>query len=245
MTNSYHLIRRKKNNLSESVFFILLVLVAVFILFQSPVFEVRQIVVSGTTISAETIISVSGISPGQNIFKLDIKSAEKKIQLLPLVKVVNITRKLPATINVNLEERKAVGVLQITDGFTQVDDEGVCLRKIDIANSKMPVITGVQVDFPGIGKRMKSEKLSTVLNVVDELPGEILPKLSEVHIDDEGRIQLYMLDGIQCRLGLPEKIKQKGQILLDVLQELQPKGKKIEYIELTYYGNPVVKYSGR
>ena len=245
MTSGYYPIRRKKNNLVESVFFVLMVLVAVFILFKSPVFEVRQIVVKGTTISAETIISVSGISPGQNIFKLDLKSAEKKFQLLPLVKVVNITRKLPATIYIDVEERKAVGVLQITDGFIQVDDEGVCLRKADIVNAQIPVITGVQIDFSGIGKKIESEKLSTVLNVVCELPEEILPKLSEVHIDDQGCIKLYMLNGIQCRLGLPEKIKQKAQILLNVLQELQPKGKKIEYIELSYYGNPVVKYSGK
>ena len=245
MTSGYHPIKRKKNNLVESVFFVLLVMVAVFILFQSPVFEVRQIVVKGTTISPETIKSVTDINSGQNIFKLDLKSAEKKAHLLPLVKAVSITRKLPATIVIDVEERKAIGVMQITDGFAQVDDEGVCLRKADITRAEIPVITGVNLDFPGIGKKMESERLSTVLKVVCELPEEILPKLSEVHIDDEGRIQLYMLDGTQCRLGLPDKIKQKGQILLEVRQKLKSEGRKIEYIDLSYSNNPVVKYSGK
>ena len=245
MTNGYHPIRRKKNNLVESIFFILLVMVAVFILFQSPVFEVRQIVIKGTTIPTETVKSVSGINFGQNIFKLDFQSAEKKVQLIPLVKDVNIIRKLPATILIDVEERKAIGVMQITDGFAQVDAEGICLRKVDIAKMEIPVITGVQLDFPGIGKKMESEKLSTVLKVVSELPEEILPKLSEVHIDDQGRIQLYMMDGIQCRLGLPEKIRQKGLILLEVRQKLQSEGGKIDYIDLSYSGKPVVKYSGK
>jgi cell division protein FtsQ len=231
--------------MTESIFFILMVLVAVFILFKSPLFEVRQISVEGTSIPSEKIINVSGISSGQNIFKLDLKSAQNKIQLLPLVKNVNIARQLPATVNIKVEERKAVGVLQIKDGFAEVDDEGVFLRTANVANTKLPVLTGASINFPGIGKKIESEKLSTLINVVCELPQEILPKLSEIHIDEEGSIQLYMLEGIQCRLGLPEKIKEKSQMLLNVLQELQPQGKKIEYIELTYYGKPVVKYSDR
>ncbi|WP_066634782.1 cell division protein FtsQ/DivIB [Desulfolucanica intricata] len=242
MSTGYPPKNKRKTNLPESIFFILLVILAAFVLFQSPLFEVRQILVKGTTIPVETVKSISGISPGQNIFKLDRKIVEKKIKYLPVIKNVEVTRNLPSTVIITVEERVAIGILPVKDGFVQVDMDGIPLRKAEITNAELPVITGVEVDFKDIGEKINSKELDTVLKTINSLPVEILPELSEVHFDNEGRIQLYMLDGIQCRLGLPEKIEQKGRILLEVMQELETQGKKIEYIDLSYFGKPVVKY---
>ena len=42
--------------------------------------------------------------------------------------------------------------------------------------------------------------------------------------------------------GLPQNIREKGQILQQVVLELRRQGAKINYIDLSYAGPPVVYY---
>lgn len=232
----------KKYNLLQSVFFILVFLTAAYILARSSIFEVREIRVEGNnSLTREKIISVSGINPGENIFKIDLKSSAEKLKVIPAVKSVDMSRKLPSTVEIKVEERKPRALLPVQGGFIQVDDEGVYLQKGDVVSNQLPVLTGVSFNVPPPGGQIKSEALGTALEVVKEIPPGLLPQLSEVNIDGS-QVVAYTLDGIQCRLGIAADMKQKGEVFMKVLNELKVKGKRIEYIDLSYTGSPVVKY---
>ncbi len=220
----------------------LMFLAAVYVLARSPFFEVREIMVEGNnSLSAENIISVSGINPGENIFKINLKLSAERIRVLPVVKRVDMSRKLPSTVAIRVEERKPLALLPVDGGFIQVDDEGVHIQKGDIASNQLPVVTGVTFAVPEPGGRIMSGALKTALAVVGEIPPGLLPQLSEINIDGD-QITAYTLDGIQCRLGSASGMKQKGEVFMKVLSELKAKGKRIEYIDLSYTGTPVVKY---
>ncbi|MCL6610776.1 MAG: FtsQ-type POTRA domain-containing protein [Peptococcaceae bacterium] len=235
--------RPSRYNFLQSVFFIVLILTAAYVLARSPVFEVREIRVAGnSSLTPETIISASGINQGENIFKLDLKSSAGKLKSIPLVKSVEMARRLPSTVEIKVEERKPRALLPVGDGFIQVDEDGVCLQKGDLAGSQLPVVTGVNFSAPAPGGQIKSEALDRALAVVMELPAGLLPMLSEVNVSGD-QFVAYTLDGIQCRLGMPGDIGQKGEVLMKVLNELKVKGKRIEYIDLSYTGSPVVKYA--
>jgi cell division protein FtsQ len=229
-------------NLWQSAFFLIVFLTAAYILARSSVFEVRQIKVAGNgSLSQEQIISVSGINPGENIFKLDTKSSAEKLRGIPLIKSVEISRKLPSAVEIRVEERRARALLPVEGGFIQVDGEGVCLQKGDIASSQLPVVTGVKSSVPAPGGQVKSEALGRALTVVMGFPAGLLPMLSEVNVDGD-HVIAYTMDGIQCRLGTATDIQQKGEVLVKVLDELKVKGKRIEYVDLSHTGSPVVKY---
>ncbi|MCL5934990.1 MAG: FtsQ-type POTRA domain-containing protein, partial [Firmicutes bacterium] len=94
-------------NLLQSVFFIVVFLLAAYVLARSSFFEVREIrVVGNSSLTREKIVSVSGLNPGENIFKLDLKSSAEKIRALSLVKNVDMSRKLPSAVEIKVEERK-------------------------------------------------------------------------------------------------------------------------------------------
>lgn len=229
-------------NLIQSIFFVLVFLTAAYILARSSLFEVREIRVTGnSSLAREQIVAVSGINPGQNIFKLDLKESMEKLRVIPLIKNVSMSRDLPAAVEIRVEERKPCALLPVESGFIQVDREGVCLQRGDIAANQFPVITGVNFSQPAPGQQIESESLDKALTVIKELPPALLPQLSEININGEQAV-VYTLDGIQCHLGTVKDLKRKGDVFINVLNELKTKGKKIEYIDLSYTGSPVVKY---
>ncbi len=234
--------KRSGYNLVQSIFFVLVFLTAAYVLARSSVFEVREVRVLGnSSLTREKIVSVAGINPGENIFKLDLKSSAERLKAIPLVKSVDMARKLPSAVEIRVEERKPRALLPVAGGFIQVDDEGVCLQKGDIAADQLPVVTGAKFSPPAPGSRVESEALMNALAVVRGLPGGLLPMLSEVNVEGD-QVVAYTLDGIQCRLGTAVDVQKKGEVLAKVLSELKVKGRRIEYIDLSYTASPVVKY---
>ncbi|SHF42461.1 cell division protein FtsQ/DivIB [Desulforamulus putei] len=234
---------RKKNHLIQSVFFILLVAAAVYVLLQSPFFEIKSITVYGNRqLTKEEIIQFSGIHINANIFKVNLSEAEKRLSLVPFIKSSEMKRSLPNKIIITVVERTAVALLPVQNGFIKVDADGVYLQKGQIA-SALPIITGLQVKVNEPGKPVVSENLPVALKTLSQLPRSLVMKLSEININKAGQISLYTIDGVQGRLGLPRDIEYKGAVFQQVLNSLKEPGNEIEYVDISNPRVPVVKYS--
>ena len=235
--------RQKKWNVMESVLFVIIVLVTGFILLNSPVFEVRKVLVRGNNfLDEEKILAVADIGLGVNIFKLKIADITSNLKQLPMIKETQVARSLPSSVVITVVERVPLGLLPAKEGFIKVDEDGVYLAGAGAGTPGLPVITGVEVDLAGPGQVLVSERLSSALDVISELPAGFTTNLTEVHVDGDGQINIYTTEGYQCRFGLPQQIREKGQILQQVLSELRQQGAKINYIDLSYAGQPVVCY---
>ncbi|MDD4237400.1 MAG: FtsQ-type POTRA domain-containing protein [Desulfotomaculaceae bacterium] len=235
--------RQRSWNIFESVFFIFLVLITGFILMRSPFFEVRSILVQGNQLLDQGKIKyVSDIAPGANIFKVDLAAAATRLKLIPMVKDVQVTRSLPSTVVIGVTERKPVGLLPTGEGFIEVDGEGVYLQKANAGAPGLPVVTGINLNLPSPGEVVKDVRLGDALTVISNLSSETVADLSEVHVDNDGQIRLYTIEGIQCRFGLAEDIQKKGDIFSQLLKELSAQKDKIYYIDLSCADNPVVFY---
>ncbi|WP_151191888.1 cell division protein FtsQ/DivIB [Desulfotomaculum copahuensis] len=236
-------LRRTRINLGESIFFVLLVLLSVFILLGSPLFDVREITVQGNHyMSADKIIKASGITAGTNIFKINLGQAAQGLKALPLLKDVQLSRQLPGRVVIRVTERQPVALLPWGSGFVQVDGDGVCLQNGSVSGN-LPLITGINVRVPPPGQVVQGAQLPAVLKAIRQLPPSLVRQLSEVHRTAQGQVILYTLDGVQCRLGTSGDMAGKGAVLLQVLNKVRKDGRKIDYIDLSYPGMPVVKYS--
>lgn len=233
----------KRAGLWQSILLVFLFALAVFILFKSPAFDVKKIEVRGNRqLSEEKIINTSGLHTGVNIFKINLKEARFNLSTLPILKNIRLERDLPDKIIITVEERNPVALLPAENGFIEVDREQVYIRKSQAVKEDLPVITGVNIASAGPGEVVKGKGLKIVLQVIEELPEELVSRLSEVHYQDDGSLVLYTLGGVQCRMGSPKEVASKGSVFLQVLRELEEKNKEIEYIDLSFIGSPVVKY---
>lgn len=235
--------KKRRYNLWESVFFLVMVLLALYILLRSPVFEVREVTVTGNRyMPAEKIISVSGIVTGENIFKINLQQAAGRVEIIPMLKSVEMDRELPSRVVIRVVERSPLALLPAGEGFIQVDADGVYLQKGSPSDRNLPVITGVKAGVPPPGQPVRADGLTGSIKVIREMPADLIPELSEVNIDPQGNVIIYTMDGVQCRMGRIEEMAEKGLKLSWVLGELKNKNKKIEYVDLSYVGSPVVKY---
>lgn len=233
---------QKSNHLVQSVFFILLVTVAIYVLLQSPLFEIKTVVVNGNRqLKKEDIIRYSGLQNGLNIFKINLSESEERLGLVPFIKGVEMKRSLPSKVIIEVAERNAVALIPVENGFIKVDADGVYLQRGQIA-SALPIITGLTTQLKGPGKVIESEYLPAALQVLSQLPRPIIMKLSELNFNKAGQITIYTIDGVQGRLGLMKDIEYKGIVFQQVLATLQQSDNKIQYIDLSNPRVPVVKY---
>ncbi len=235
--------KKKKFIFWQSFFFIFIMFLAGYVLLQSSIFTITKIAVQGNNkLTAGEIVQVSGIVTGMNIFKADLQTAFARVKVLPMIKEVKINRDFPDTIVIEIVERKPVALVAVDGHFVELDAEGYYLRTGSVAANGLPVVTGVQVQAVGPGKKVTGKRLDIALQVVQELNDELLNNLSEVHVDNVGLVTLYTLDGIECRLGTPENVGTKGDYFIQVIKELQEGNKSIKYVDFSIINSPVVKY---
>ncbi len=242
MTGVRPLPEKSKHNLLQGIFFVLLFFLAAYVFLQSPLFDVQKIEISGRhRIPKEQLVKLSGVVPGSNIFKLDLRTGEDKINLLPAVKTVKIIRKFPSTVVIDIQEREPTALLPLGKDFIEIDADGVYLKKGNVYEASLPIITGCKINGLKLGSKVSGTGIDTALKVVSALPDELLHQLSEIHLGNDNKIFIYTLNGVQGRLGSPEEIESKGKMFLQVLNQVS-EGKPIEYIDLTSFKSPVVKY---
>ncbi len=235
---------KTKNPRLQSIFFILLVLLVVFILLESSFFEIDKILVTGNSqLTEQEIIQLSCFTEGDNIFKINTEDAVNNIELAPLVKSVHIKRKLPSTVVINVDERLAAGLLATGNGFLVVDNEGVYLRAGKIGSSELPVITGLEVEVPELGQAVEADGIGLALGIIEDIEPEHLPMISEIHMATKQQFYIYNLEGIQGYLGEPIDTASKLQYYFSIIEEFKasPSGGGIEYIDLSGKGWPVVQ----
>ncbi|MGI6225458.1 MAG: cell division protein FtsQ/DivIB [Peptococcales bacterium] len=238
---------KKRYKFPTPIIYIFIVFVGLYFFIHSPVFNIKYINVTGHKLLAEDkILSLSQLSTDQNIMKIKKEEIIKKISLHPLIKDVQIKRRLPHTVEIHVSERKPVGLLVSQDGFIQVSEEGYFLALVqDIGEYPLPVLSGITLEeLPGPGQIINNNGLFLALDIIKESPAELLDYLVDINIANKSYVLAYTLDGIEIRLGSTDDIKDKLVDLLDILEDFNERNinpKSIEYLDLRFSGPPIIK----
>lgn len=239
--------RRKGSFLALGLFLLFCLSLSGYFFLNSAFFNLREIQVSGCqTITEDEVIDLSGLVLGTNLFHLDAGEVVKRVELHPVVKTVRVSRKIPHTVLIKVEERVPVALVVGTDSYLAVDREGVFLRKEEdfFKELTFPVITGFTVE-EGVspGANLSTPGLSAALSLLEKMDPAFLKNVAEIKATSPYSLTLQMLNGVEVRFGEPEKIERKLQLIEELLFE---KGEVIndqtvEYIDLRYNSLPVIK----
>lgn len=138
----------KINKIKRRLFLVLfLLIILIIILLYAPFMQIKKINCYGNSvISSEDIVLNSKICIGNNIFRINKNKAIDYIDDNPYVKTVNIYRKLPSTININIEECQVFAYLKKDNGYVYLNEECKVLELSDVPPDKnVPLIKGVNV----------------------------------------------------------------------------------------------------
>ncbi len=218
--------RKKKNYLLR--FFVFLVLcTGLWFFLNLSFFDVTGTEVSGNSYyTAEQISEKAGVQTGKNIF-FECRTQKIKQRLLKdtYIRNAKISRKLPSTIRIEVEERKEAAAVQYGDTYIIVDSSGLVLRQTD-TEPKLTLLVGLTLQSIEEGKALAVEENYVLSDTLKILEGMEENDLYFKKIDLSGvMIKAYIYDNLICS-GTPEAVSENLENggLQKVLYELYSQG---------------------
>jgi len=190
----------------------------------SKQFALRTVKVQGLRRATEKeLLRLAGVAPGMNLWSLDSTAVAQAMAVHPWVRTVEVTRSLPDTLQLRVEERAPVALASLGDLYV-VDVDGAPFKRVSPAEAlDLPLLTGltreqVEKDPAGIAARLRE-----ALGVLDVYQRAFeRPRLSEIQLGEAG-FELIAADGVRVVVGRDDL---DGQLrrLQRVRDELQHRG---------------------
>lgn len=213
----------------------------------SDFFRVRNVETLGaervSSEKVEQIVRAEAFRTG--VWSADLETIRDEVEKLTFVRNASVSRVLPDTVRVTIEERRPVATVRIGESDYLVDEEAKVLAKVtkDVKGPLPPfVMTGWDADRSEAAREMNRKRIGLYVRLVDEWRKFGLAKrvrsidLSDLKdpqakVEDSGEIVTISLGEGDYAEGL-----QKG------LETIAGKGGKIKYVIAPNDPNPVVGY---
>ena len=199
----------------------------------SPIFNIKDInVINNITIPSDTIVSLSGLKPEENIFKFYKGDVINKIKENPYVESVEIHRKLPSTIEIDVTERVATYNVDYMGKYAYINTQGYILEISDDSRG-MPIIQGATTSEDEIvpGNRLNENdlrRLEVVIRIMNAAKDSGLDgQVTSIDISNENEYSIYLNDEKKTvHLGDTSNLSNKMLYIQAIIE--QEKGKEGE-----------------
>jgi len=213
-------------------------------------FRVQKIVVTGCKALTEPeVLAAAKVPISRSIFDVEFTPIAKRVEALPFIQNVQVSRVFPSTIVIAVEERKPLALIN-NAGLWPVDAEGVILPRLqsrrrvnDPFSYDTPILSG-----PAFVKNIDGKELAAANRRVIELLAELRStnamlyhSLSEFNMNSKGDLTCYLMDGgVPVYLGA-DNWMEKCERLFIFLQHIKPAAGKFFAIDLRYENQIVTR----
>lgn len=226
----------------------------------SPAFNLKTIDVEGNNaVGKEDIIAVSGLERGRNIWSADLSETERRLLLDRRFEQVAVTRRLPGTVVVRVEELQPIAFVQL-DRLYGVSERGE-LIPLTPGNGlrDLPVITVDASSYRQAPGATESEDRSFetlrdamlanpemaralyLMRVLRTMSPGMYDELSEIHVSSPDDPVAYMVEGgLAIRFGTghyPRKI----EMLKRTVEQLEADAIRTRLIDLRFKNQVIVR----
>lgn len=182
-------------------------LLAFVIVWTTPLFEVKRIEVTGTSVLDPAEVAALGdAAVGHSVLGADLDAIANAVAALAPVKSVDVTRAWPNAVSVAVTEREPyMAVPSGDETFLMVDAEGVVF---DQREQPPGSIWRVELAEPG------PDDLATIetLAVLRSLPSDLANEVEHVESPSPAGVTLYLEDGRTLRWGDGSESEQKAEV---------------------------------
>ncbi|MBW3623554.1 MAG: FtsQ-type POTRA domain-containing protein [Armatimonadetes bacterium] len=226
---------RKRRNLVPLIFWALclgLVAQGVYAGLTSPRFAIRSVEVEGNRkVPARQILQAAGIPRGTNIFLERSHKKAVKVARIPRVQSVEIHRRFPNRMVIRVEERRPALLLAAGSNYYLVDETGVPYAKLDEVGHKLPVLRLQPAPVFTLGQPLKTPAFVAGVKALPAMKG-LIAGGGALWVDSHLNLCLNRGD-FSARLGQPEGLNRKIQLLKSLLDTHPRLLEKAEYVDLS------------
>ena len=173
----------------------------------TPRFAVKTVELEGAERLTQARVSqLMGLELGTNIFKFEPERAEQMLLQDPWIRQVKVTRRLPNTLRVELEERDATAVAAIGEKLYLVTRTGEPFKELETKDPfDLPVVTGVLAENLAKDRPREIARIAIALEVLrhwQKIPSSQVYPVQEVHLSEGGDVVLTVgKTGLTLHLG--------------------------------------------
>ncbi len=160
----------------------------------TPRFGAKDIEVQGAQRTPRDAVLVAGsIAEGRNVLSLDLRKVERGIETLPWVSRARVSRRLPGTVRVEIEEREAAAVVSAGGLYLCASDGTLFKRLGEQDPTDLPVLTGIPRELFATDPDLAREHIRDALALLSDLSGSSLGgrlRVDEVHHEPTGDLSM-------------------------------------------------------
>jgi cell division protein FtsQ len=231
------------------------------LVFANPRFSLVDVTVeSNGVLTRELVTRFAGMRVGQNVFALDLDQARRNVEMIPLVRQVEVRRLLPNRVLIHVDERVPVARLQApamgsSDLAYWVDRDGFVIKPLKLADGtvvrpqlprSLPVLTGLKLTDVRVGKRVESEQMHRALALLERLEQSGAGAVVEAEQMDVSKPRQLVLSTRQrtvVKFDTEDFVPQLRRLAV-ILSWAQQRQKSIKSVDLTVNrGVPVAFYN--
>ncbi|WP_288479788.1 cell division protein FtsQ/DivIB [uncultured Clostridium sp.] len=244
-------IRKRKGKAFLKGLFILSFLLIGILLFltKSDFFNIKEVYVKGENLTLEESLKEKGKSfIGENILFLKSKEVISSLNENPYVKSVNISRKLPNKLILDVEESdvafyigKGKNAYILSSNLRILEKNNNGNLNSDIKN--LVEITGIKLDEIKIGDKLIDAEDKIVDNICKNIyeikkVNKTKHKINRVDFSNLSRIIIW-IGQVEIRVGDGTDFISKVNTALNILENKELKMEK-GYIDLSFDGSPII-----
>ena len=220
--------RSPRRTLYRPLTFFLIIVAIIFTM--SVFFKVEKIEVSGNSkYTEEEIISASGIHTGDNLFFINrIGAGSRVVVKLPYIDSVKITRSLPNSVTITVEESKAAACIASGDELWSISSTGKYLSKLSDKDAELlPQVKGISVSGAQVGEQMTvsnddKPKLDYLLDILYQVQARsLVEKVANINVTDVNDASFEYDERFVVKLGENNNTEYKFGKLLSAVSQLK------------------------
>ena len=194
---------------------------------ESPRFSIADVTVTGNVrLTEDAVLSLGEVSRGLNIFSLDTEEARAKIETDPWISSAVVTRKLPGSIMISVEEHEARALVALDGQLFLASSSGVVFKQVgDNDPMDLPVVTGIAAKDIATDREGAQKRIGSAIDLLAEIEAQGFGKrypVQEINLMPDGTQSVLLgQNGIALHLGVPPyrgKLEQAERVFAELSQ---------------------------
>jgi cell division protein FtsQ len=212
----------------------------VWVFANSSVFQVKHLEVTGVTRVARSAVAArAAIGTHSNVWLLDTHAVERRIEAIPYVLNARVHRGLPASVRIDVTERKPDGCAQGPDGVAlTIDSAGRVLERGCAPAGVVYLPRSLSDAAPG--RFLHDPELAQLQRDAHTL-AESGGRLKNFRHDKYGQLEATLAGGIRIRFGDEDDLDRKRRLIQPILASLGDRIAGVTAIDLRAPSTPVVE----
>lgn len=218
--------RRRRRHRSFYLFLVFLMVIGIGVLLSvTLLFNIKKTVVKGESdYTEDDIIRMSGISVGDNLVRLDSKTASDRIlSSMIYIEDAEIDKQYPDTLVINISKCISTANIECEDGYLVISAKGKILDKVKEKSENLLFIQGFEPSVETLGTYLKSvdsQKDDILYEILEKIEKENEHEITSVDMTDKYEININYENRIIFEMGNSNDISYKLNLAKTVLDDL-------------------------